>query len=768
MRQTESLDGVWTLYFGDDDGDSLICAQDALEKNYRRIEARVPGNVELDLVRAGIGPDPFFAANVLEYEPYEYCNWLFTRTFSVDSRQKGRRVLLRFGGINTFATVLVNEKPVGTTANMLIPCSFDMTDAIDWHEANTLTVFIRSAMNQARRMTYTASARGAEHSDEMTRLRMPPHCFGWDIMPHLLSAGIWRPVLLEYTAGERLEDLYLATIQADDKKARLRFTYTFSSDRPRLPLYRVTIEGCCKNSVFTAEQTTHFISNSFDLTVDQPLLWWPRGYGDQPLYAVTVTLWRDDTPCDRRRFAFGIRTATVDACFDLDQPQRFQIRVNGKPVFIRGSNWVPLSALHSLDESRVDQAIRLACDCGCNALRCWGGNVYESERFYTLCDEKGLLVWQDFSMACSGQPSDDAFAHIIEDEAVTVVKERRNHPCLLLWAGDNEVDAVAYSSYPKGFARYNRITREVLPRVVAAHDPFRFYLPSSPFMPADYDHSLQGPEQHLWGPRDDFKGDFYRHNNALFASEIGYHGCPSVTTLQRFISADELWPFAGSRQWLVHNSERPLYRRGYDRNELMARQVAILFGRAPDNLADFVLASQISQAEAKKFFIEQFRMQKGQKTGLIWWNVIDGWPQISDAVVDYDGKPKLAWHIIKRCQRDVQLMISEYDAWRHRLIAVNDTCQAVAGQYRVIDHTGGACVLEGQFSLEPDGRAELASFAVNPSRQALYLIEWQIGSQVWHNHYIAGRYPFSLERFRGWMEAIAALEPVFDLDQVIG
>ena len=220
----------------------------------------------------------------------------------------------------------------------------------------------------------------------------------------------------------------------------------------------------------------------------------------------------------------------------------------------------------------MDQAIGLASGCGCNALRCWGGNVYESERFYDLCDEKGLLVWQDFTMACSGQPSDDAFAHIIEEEATAVVKARRNHACILLWAGDNEVDAVVYKNYPKGFARYNRVTREVLPRVVAAHDPMRFYLPSSPYMPAEYDHAMQGPEQHLWGPRDDFKGDFYRLNTALFASEIGYHGCPSADSLRKFITADELWPFAGSRQWLVHNSERPLYKRGYDRNELMAKQ----------------------------------------------------------------------------------------------------------------------------------------------------------------------------------------------------
>ncbi|MDW7658075.1 MAG: glycoside hydrolase family 2 TIM barrel-domain containing protein [Bacillota bacterium] len=768
MHQSTTLNGSWTLYFGDDDGSILTSAQDARRKNYRLIEAMVPGNVEQDLVRAGLEEDPFLADHVLEFEKYEYCNWLFERTFDADSRYEGRRVTLRFGGINTFATIILNGTVIGEAANMLIPHSFDITSSLRWHESNTLTVYIRSSMNQARQLTYTAAVHGGEHGDEMTRLRMPPHCFGWDIMPRLLSAGLWRSVTLEYTDGEKLDDLYLTTIKGDEKKARLHLSYTFSSDRTRLPLYRIRIEGRCQDRLFAAEQTTHFISNTLNIAVDEPLLWWPRGYGDQPLYDVTVTLWHDDVLCDRRTFKFGIRTATVDACFDLDKPQRFQVLVNGKPVFIRGSNWVPLSALHSLDESKVERAINFACDCGCNALRCWGGNVYECERFYELCDEQGLLVWQDFSMACSGQPSDDEYARSIEQEATIVVKERRNHACLLLWAGDNEVDAVVYKNFPKGFARYNRVTREVLPRVVAAHDPYRYYLPSSPYMPAEYDHALQGPEQHLWGPRDDFKGDFYRHNTALFASEIGYHGCPSVSSLKQFISEDELWPFSGSRQWLVHNSERPLYKRGYDRNELMARQVAILFGQTPADLGDFVFASQISQAEAKKFFIEQFRIQKGRKTGLIWWNVIDGWPQISDAVVDYYAKPKLAWHIIRRCQQDVQFMLDEYRDWKHRLIAVNDTLQAVEGVYQVTDFTTGEHVLEDRFRLEPDARAELADFVVNPSRQALYLIKWQIGDKVCHSHYVAGRYPFNLEQFRIWMTAVAALEPVFDLSETCG
>jgi beta-mannosidase len=762
MNKT-SLDGTWTLYYGEDDGTVPCDGAAARAAGYACISAEVPGNVELDLFRAGLAPDPLLFDHVLDFERYESYNWVFERTFRPDPGQADRQAVLILQGVNTFAAVWLNGICLGEADNMLIPHAFAVGGALKWQAVNVLTVAIRSSMNQARRMDYSAAVRGSEHCDEMTRLRMPPHCFGWDIMPRLLSAGLWRPVELVYQSGERLDDLYFYTHHLTDNQARLACVYTVQSDQVRLPLYRVQVEGRCGEHTFLADQTTHFISNSFMFTVDQPQLWWPRGYGEPNLYAITVTLWRDDQLLDRRELSFGIRTADVDMCFDLDRPQRFQVLINGRPIFVRGSNWVPLSALHSLDVGRVEQAIELASACGCNALRCWGGNVYESERFYDLCDRRGLLVWQDFAMACSGQPSDDAFARVIEREATWVVKTLRNHACLLLWAGDNEVDAVVYARYPRGYARHNRITREVLPRIIAAHDPMRAYLPSSPYMPETYEQARQGPEQHLWGPRDDFKGDFYRLNTALFASEIGYHGCPEADSLRQFIAPEQLWPFAGSRHWLIHNTEHPRYRRGYDRNELMAKQTAILFGAAPQDLADFIFASQASQAEAMKFFIEQFRMQKGHKTGLIWWNIQDGWPQISDAVVDYFGRAKLAWHIISRSQRDVQLMIGEYQAWRHRLIAVNDTFRPTSGTYRVWRGDTGATVAEGSFDLPADGTAELASFAVNPAEQALYLIEWQIGQDVFANHYVAGRYPYRLADFRCWMAQVAALSPRFDL-----
>lgn len=763
MEEVLSLNGTWALWFGPDEGPSPVSGAQAAQRGFRRIEATVPGNVELDLVAAGLERDPLTGSNVLSFERYEQYAWVFEREFTSGPALTGRRAALRLHGVNTYSDVYINGVRVGETDNMLIAHEFDITEHLYTDKVNTITVSIRSAMKEARKKPLPVAQQGTGNCNEIPVLRMPPHSFGWDIMPRLLSAGLWRDVEIAYQGPERFRDVYMYTRSADADRAHLALCYTFESDREILPIYTVRVEGRCGDSVFSACAETHFVSNSLQISVQNPQLWWPRGYGDAPLYDVSVTLMRDGEACDVRRFRFGIRTATVDACFEKDKG-RFSVVVNGERIFIRGSNWVPLSALHSLDISRVGQAISMLTACGANAVRCWGGNVYESDAFYDLCDENGLLVWQDFAMACVIPPQDDAFAAAIEREAAFIVRRLRNHACLLLWAGDNEIDQAYAGRYPQGHARYNRITREVLPWVCAAHDPMRYYLPSSPYIPEHESADLKGPEQHLWGPRDDFKGDFYRLNTARFASEIGYHGCPAVSSLRRFLSPGELWPMEGSLEWLVHNTEHPRYRRGYDRNELMTKQAAMLFGEAPGELADFAFASQYSQAEAKKFFIEQFRMKKWDKTGILWWNLLDGWPQISDAVVDYYFHAKLAYHIISRSQRPVQLMMDEYRNWGHDVWAVNDTLCEVAVTCRVTDGATGETLMEKRCVIPRNGIVKVGQIRTNPAHKRLFILTGTANGETFHNHYAAGRAPFTLHEARRFVDIISALEPRFDAE----
>jgi beta-mannosidase len=287
----------------------------------------------------------------------------------------------------------------------------------------------------------------------------------------------------------------------------------------------------------------------------------------------------------------------------------------------KGTDWVPMDAFHCRDAERYGKALELAKDIGCNIIRCWGGNVYEDHEFFDFCDRNGIMVWQDFAMACYSYPETERFKKKLQDEATAVIRKLRNHPCIILWAGDNEVDAGTRLFDPNS----NSLTREVIPKCVELNDIGRPYLPSSPYIsPEAYASGFRSqaygsalPEDHLWGPRDYYKSEFYKSNRACFVSETGYHGCPSLESIKKFITPEKVWPYAGNDEWILHSTDQ----NGNDKRVmLMEKQVRVLFGKVPTEPKEYILASQISQAEAKKYFIERMRVDRPHKTGIIWWN----------------------------------------------------------------------------------------------------------------------------------------------------
>jgi beta-mannosidase len=693
---------------------------------------------------------------------------------------------------------------------MLIEQRFDASTALRFEAENELVVRIGSAVNWARRQEYDAVALSWERREEGLYIRKPGHVWGWDIMPRAVSAGIFRPIRLETPPLTAIEQLYFYTLSASEAQAVLGVRYQFRTPAEQLAIpessFRLRFSGVCETAnppaTFTSEQAVEFVAGGCTLTVPNPALWWPQGYGDPHLYTITTELLHNGQAVASRTECIGIRTLAVErtelagrpylpepAGTDLaridtspDPASHFIFRVNGQLIQVHGSNWVPLDAFHSRDAERVEAGIALAVDLGCNMLRCWGGNVYEGERFFELCDQHGLLVWQDFAFACARYPQDEVFLARVRTEAEQVVKRLRNHACLAIWCGDNEIDMAYLSS---GLSpEHNRITREVLPGVLHRLDPYRAFVPSSPYTPPSVfqttDPWRATPEQHLWGIRNYFKSPFYQSHSAHFIGEIGYHGCPNVDSIRKFISPEQVWPgplgWQNNPEWHTHDvyhwNPLPSGVDGpqRDRIQLMADQVKELFGAVPTTLEDFVLASQISQAEAKKFFIESTRARKWATSGLLWWNVIDGWPQFSDAVVDYYYGKKLAYHYIWRAQRPLLLMIGEAGSGLFLpLIACNDTREDVHGHYsvRVIASSAQASreVLSGEFHLPPNQTWQLGRLRTFASDQQLYLIEWQVESGrlagSYGNHYVSGRPPFGLEQYKGWLAQIQHLPRSF-------
>ncbi len=750
---TLALNRPWTLSFLDPAGESR-----------RTIPAQVPGNVLGDLFRAGIIPDPYWGSNSVALRPYEFVDWEYRTTFAAPSLQPHEHLQVVFEGIDTVAEIFVNGARLGRSANMVIPHRFDLDASRLKADGNELVVRIQSSANAARNFRVPpGSMATCDYNAEGLFLRRPMHTYGWDIAPRLVGAGLWRQAYLEIVKPERWTDLYLTTTSATPKVGQMMFRWSFASDRKALMGYegRLTLE--CRGHQVEKRFAIVFTSGGFSFEVPRPHLWFPRGSGEPDLYNVRLDLLHDGEIVDTRTWRTGIRTVELrrSELLDAERKGEFVFIVNGRKVFIKGSNWVPANAIHGESAERVRKNLDLFIDLGCNMVRSWGGSVYEDEVFFDYCDEHGLLVWQDFMFACELPPQDEDFLASVREEAEVIVCRLRNHPSLAVWSGDNECDGAYF--YPP-FNRYptssNRVTRDILPRVVFQFDPNRDYLPSSPYF-SDAVHRLQdvdrAPEQHLWGFRDSWKDRYYQENQAIFASEIGYHGMTNVESIRRFIPEAELNDRHGPA-WICHASQPFGLADGpyASRNALMENQAKNFWGRVDEDLETFMKGSQIVQAEAMKYFIELFRACKWAKTGIIWWNVIDCWPQFSDAVVDYYYVRKLAYYYIKQAQQPLSLIVSDPADWHCRLTAVNDRTAPAAGRYQVTDLVTGETFSEGEYEVGAESACQVAAFRVCRGEHRMLLVEWDDHGKFSCNHYLLGSPPFKLDQYLDWLGRLDA------------
>ena len=760
------LDGKWELHYAPEQPRKTTAQAVKEDPAYTHIEANVPGNAELDLYAAGKAPEPFWGTNLYAFRPYEFYEWWYTRTFFAPQALADRGAVLCLDGVDTFSTVYLKGTAVGETDDMMLEYRFDVTGALREGE-NEIAVHIRSTVNAARSMEYPMGVRGPgwEHTDEMICVRKPGHMFGWDIAPRFVSAGLWRSVSICPKRDTYFKEVYMTTLRADRERAQVLLKFRFAAEDPMLEGFAVRVRGTCAESSFCETVRVKFCSDERSFWVREPKLWWPRGYGPASLYRTQVELLHHGEVQDVWELNLGIRTFEVQTNFVPGDDGEFKVLANGVPILCKGANWVPLDAFHSRDAQRYEQALSLFRETNCNIVRCWGGNVYEDHAFYDICDESGILVWQDFSLACALYPQTDEFAKIIEREAAAAVVKLRNHPSILLWSGDNEVDAMYYNfGYDLPHVRNNRLTREVLPRVAASHDPFRFFLPSSPYIPLTVSGDLNVPEQHNWGPRDYFKGDFYRHSSAHFISEIGYHGCPAVSSMRQFIPEKDLWPIQNDA-WDAHNTEYTLCirDRGYDRNQLMVDQVRDMFGTECESLEQLAMLSQISQAEAKKFFIEQTRLKKWRRTGIIWWNMLDCWPQISDAVVDYYFHKKLAFYYIGRVQQPVCMVCAEPENWCHKIFLCNDSNEAHTVRYTVRDGETREALCMGEAVSPANENVCVGKVKTYSGVQRLIVMEWTLeDGRRGANHYVTGYPAFDARRYAVWLGIIEKLDTPFD------
>ena len=784
MKRT-SLDGEWRLEYFPQPANGAIRSL-PLGVATECVAAQVPGNCELDLCRAGLLPEAERGLNIMEWRRYEGHQWLYSREFEApEVPQDGSRATLLFEGIDTLADIFLNGEKIGETANMLIEHRFDVTRRLR-AGTNTLQVLIRSAFleQQSHSVGFLSHRMGWA---EGATLRKAAHMGGWDIFPRLYVSGLWRSVSIEVEDPVRLGDVFWATgdySRGDDGENRCRAMVQFRVEGPA-PLFWEGAKVCLTaerggKTVLSAVRNLNTSGNRVTLDARGFDLWWPAGSGEHPLYDARIEILSSSgevLATDLRRIGFRtVQLLLRDRRGDKDSGS-FLFKVNGEPIYMRGTNWVPTDAIPSRQAARILPTLALVEECRCNMVRCWGGGVYEPDFFYDWCDEHGVLVWQDFMTGCLLPPQDDAYAAATAAETKAVALRLRNHPCLALWAGNNENDHSIFWSKMAGLEspdpNSDRTSRDTIPQVLRDFDPTRPYLPSSPYVsPEVFAGLAESPEDHLWGARNWYKEPFYVDSPVWFASETGWHGAPNRSSIEQMMTKEGVYPWKRDNveMWKCENSQQPTANEVdtassfywndewrlkascpfldpdilWNRNDIMIRQARNLFGEVCRDLDGFVFQSQTFQAEALKTMIEVFRVRKFTRTGgLLWWNVRDGWPQISDAVVDWFGGRKAAFGAVRDAQREVLAILLDDGA----AFAVNDRLRPVSVKAVFSDRASGKVLLEGEWRVPANGVLSLGQVAFEGQEVVDIVYSVDDGGKE-RNYTLMGQAPFRWEDMR--------------------
>ena len=644
------------------------------------LPATVPGTVHTDLLAAGVVPDPYLDGNEAGLGWIGLADWRYATTFDAPAGDDDR-VDLVLDGLDTVAAVELNGTTVAETRNMHRTYRLDVTGLLR-ATANDLVVTFSSPVRHARaerdRLGDLPVPAGAS-GHPFNFIRKMACSFGWDWGPDLATAGIWRPAALESWSVARLSRVRPA-VSVVDGVGRV-------SVRVDVERYDVTaglvvsagVAGAESQVVVAAGETTAVV----DLEVPSPELWWPHGYGSQPLHDLEVQLRRagraaTEQPLSTWRRRIGFRTVELDTR-EGDTGSAFTVVVNGRPVFARGANWIPDDCFPSrVTRDRYRERVHQAVDAGVDLLRVWGGGIYESDDFYDACDEAGVLVWQDFLFACAAYPEDDATRAEVAAEAADNVVRLMPHPSLVLWNGNNEnfmgwhewgwPEQVGDRDWGLGYYL------DLLPALVADLDGTRPYWPGSPYSGApDRPSGLAGYGcTHIWDVWNTADYEVYRDYLPRFVSEFGWQAPPTWSTLTAAVHDDPLTP--DSPGVLAHQ-------KAIDGNGKLLRGLAPHFPE-PASTEDWHFATQLNQARAVSTAVEHFRSHRGDCMGTVVWQLNDCWPVTSWAAIDGHGRRKPMWYALRRAYRPRLLTVQPRPGGLHA-VAVNDAAEPWRGALRL-------------------------------------------------------------------------------------
>jgi beta-mannosidase len=603
------------------------------------LPAAVPGCVHTDLRRAGAIPDPRIGVNEAGLQWIDERDWEYSAEFRVDGWMLDEEVIdLVADGLDTIATVRLNGAVVARTENMFIGHRWNVKRLLR-RGRNTISVRFDSATRYIR--THRRSHRPRDINDPVGRctvIRKEQCQFGWDWGPRYVTAGIWRDIRLEGWSGNRLAGVAVTQTHARDGSVTLSLAHELARPDRRSSLHwRIsTGDGAVSSGV------------GHRIEIREPRLWWPSGQGDQPLYNLEVEVASPDgrvIGAWKRRI--GLRTIALDRHKDK-WGESFQFVVNGRPIFAKGANWIPASTfVAGLGRKDYERDLRAAVAANMNMVRVWGGGIYESEDFFDLCDELGLLVWQDFMFACTLYPGDAAFIASSRAEAEYQVRRLRHRACLALWCGNNEIWSInAHELVDPGKraarADYERLFHRVLPAVVKNRGGSTPYWPSSPWR-GDEDASHAAGEARgdshywdVWHGRNPVKD--YEKWKFRFASEYGMQSYNSPATQARFCAAADRNIFGASME--THQKNK-------GGSQVILDYVSRRY-RFPRDQDSLIYLSQLNQVHCIQTGAAHYRRLMPRCMGSLYWQLNDCWPVASWSSIEFTGRWRALHHAARR------------------------------------------------------------------------------------------------------------------------
>ncbi len=697
-----SLDGKWEFR-------ALTDAPIPQVKGW--LPARVPGVVQTDLLQNKLIPDPFYADNEYRLQWVGNADWEYRTTFNLPQQTLSReRVDLVFDGLDTFAEVFVNEHSVLKANNMFRSWRVSAKEALHAGDNSIRIVFhspIQTMLPYVKKLPYvlpaisTANGGNEEGIATAPYTRKAPYNYGWDWGPRFVTIGVWKSVHLESWDGVRIANLHIHQQKISKDLAQLSASLEIKSTRATSATISISHDGISgKNRSTAATQKVQLEAGinkvSIPLRIDSPRLWYPNGYGAQDRYIFSANV-KTDRGQTTASVKTGLRSLEL-----LREPDKwgksFTFVVNGIPIFAKGANVIPYDSFMDRVTPEIHRrSLQAAHDSHMNMLRAWGGAYYESDDFYDIADELGIMIWQEFMFGGDMVPGDLAFQQNVEQEAIQQVTRLRDHPSVVLWCGNNEVETgwkgwgdrqgfklgVNAAARERVWQDYVVMFRDILKSVVHEYGDGVPYWPSSPG--SNFDDVPQGQENgdmHYWSvwhalePIENYTQQFPR-----FMSEFGFQSFPEMKTIRAFTPPDQMD---------IRSTTLQSHQKNKGGNERILTYMLREY-HEPKDFASFVYLSQVQQAEAIKVGAEHLRRQRPRTMGSLYWQLNDCWPVASWASIDYYGNWKALQFYAKRFYADVLVSPFAHDG-KIEVFVVSDKLQPLTAQLRtrVLDFSGKA------------------------------------------------------------------------------